>query len=129
MRPGARHTPEADAHRFVGQGGCRGRERRVRRALDRSRAAEDNEQLSSVPNQPLGIAGSERATAAEQEDRLEQRGLAGAVAAPNQIVPGMQFKIGVLDAAEIVYREFQEAQRASPAVMALPLVGAGSTIT
>jgi hypothetical protein len=55
-----------------------------------------------MANQPLGVASTEGTAAAEQKNRLEQRGFAGTVAAPDKVVAGVEVQLRVLDAAEVV---------------------------
>ena len=72
-------------------------------------AAEDSAAaVCAVPDQPLGIARAERASAPEQIHRLEKRGLAGAVAAPDQIVAGMELELRLIEAAEILDAELEQ---------------------
>jgi hypothetical protein len=59
----------------------------------------------AVANQALRISRPKRATAAEQENRLQERGLARAIATPDEVMAGMEMQLGVLDATEVVYGE------------------------
>jgi hypothetical protein len=80
------------------------------------RPAKHDQPLSPMADQPLRVTSSEGAPAAEQEDGLEQGRLPRAVAAPDQVVAGVQLELGVLYTAEVVDGEFGEAQDGAPAV-------------
>ena len=86
------------------------------RVITAARPTEHDKSISSMANEPLRVASSEGTPATEQEDRLQQGRLPRAVATPDQVVAGMQVEFGVLDAAEVVNGEFDEAQDGAPAV-------------
>jgi hypothetical protein len=86
------------------------------RVITAARPTEHDKSISSMANEPLRVASSERTPATEQEHRLQQWGLARAVPAPDQVVAGVELQLRVLDAAEIVHGEIGEAQDATTQV-------------
>lgn len=56
----------------------------------------------------LRVAGAKRATTPEKKNRFQQGRLAGAVAAPDQILPGVKTKLSALDAAHIIDNKLGE---------------------
>ncbi len=66
---------------------------------------EHDQTIPPVSDQPLRVPGSERAAAAEKENRFEQRGFPRAITTPDQVMAGMEVQLGVLDAAEVVDRQ------------------------
>ena len=56
----------------------------------------------------LRVAGAKRATTPEKKDGFQQGRLAGAVAAPDQILTGVKTKLSALNAAHIIHNEVSE---------------------
>ncbi len=78
--------------------------------------AKHDQPISPMADQPLRVTSAEGTPATEQEDRLQQGRLARAVAAPDQVVAGVQLELGVLYTAEVIDGEFDEAQDPAPVV-------------
>src|SRR5712675_3464319 len=72
-------------------------------------APQDGQSGRVVADQLLGVASPERAPAAQQIDRFEDRSLSGAVGARDQIDVGMQFELGLLETAQALDLERQQA--------------------
>ena len=67
------------------------------------------EALGAMANQLAGVPGSKGAAAAEQIDRLQERGLAGAVITTDQVELGVELQIGALEAAQILQAQLGQA--------------------
>ena len=77
-------------------------------------AANDSQMILSSPNQPLTVARAERSATPQQEYRLQQRGLAGAVVAPDQREPAGDLKLCRLDGTHVGDAELDETHATSP---------------
>jgi len=67
------------------------------------------EALSAVANQLACVSGAKGTAAAEQVDRFQERGLAGAVIATDQVELGVELQIGALEAAQILQAQLGQA--------------------
>ena len=70
--------------------------------------AEHNQAIPPIADQPLRIPSTEGSAAAQEKHRLQQGGLARAVAPPDQILPRMKRELRALNAAQIIDGKLKE---------------------
>ncbi len=90
----------------------------IQRGISRrgaTRSAKDDQAVPSMTDQTLGVSSAERPPAPEQKNRLQQRGFARAVAAPDQVVSGVELQFRVLYAAKVIHRELGKSHWGRPA--------------
>jgi hypothetical protein len=89
--------------------------------------AEDNQPIPPIADQPLGISSAERSAAAQEKHRLQQGGLARAVAPPDQILSGMKRKLRALNAAQIIDSKLNETHSSRSSLRDKPGIYAAIT--
>ena len=71
--------------------------------------AKHRQLILAVPNQALCISGSERTPATQQENGLEQRRLARAIATRDEITARVKRELGSLEASDILHHQLNQA--------------------
>src|ERR1700716_2996608 len=74
----------------------------------------DSQMILSTLYQPLAVARAKRSAPAEKKDRLEQRGLSGAIVSADERQSRWKLKLRVLDAAQMGHGKLSEAHGSSP---------------
>jgi len=64
--------------------------------------AEDNQALASEANKTLRATSAKRPTSAKKKDGLEQGRFTRPIATPNEILPRMEWQLGVLYAPDVI---------------------------
>ena len=80
------------------------------------RSPEDHQSIAAMADQALRVSGSKRPSPAEEEHRLEERGLARSVRSPDEIEPGMERELRMLDTADIINSKLGEDHPANSVV-------------